>query len=118
MPLTALEQRTIRIPLGARTGPAQEPIYGYREVSAYCIKGLAVHRALNPKARWKWWVTVEASGLRIDCLGGPTKAVAEANMRAVAALDFDWTGDEAEVVKRWRARPDVIEAIRRIGDRN
>jgi hypothetical protein len=109
--------REIRIPKGARTGPAQEPIYGWEVLPAACYRGLCVHKAL-PGSRWKWMVTHEASGLKLDRIGAMTKARAIENMTAAAALDFDWTKGERETLNALRASRGIVDAISRIGERN
>lgn len=111
------ERRTIAIPRGAKIGPEQRPMYGYGEVTAYCAGGLAAHKSL-PGTRWKWQITHEASGMRIDLLGAMTCRDAIANMQAAIAIDFDWTQGEAETVAALRTRRDVVDAIRAIGTHN
>lgn len=108
---------TLRIPQGAKTGPEQKPIYGYLEAAAYSLGGLAVHKSLGRRPRWKWSVTHIGSGLMIECLGGGAKAEAEANMRAALALDFDWTQGEKETLKAMRETPGIGAALRKIGER-
>lgn len=112
-----LETRTLRIPQGARIGAKQEPIYGYLEREAHCLKGLCVHKT-GKGARWRWMVSHEASGLALERLGGLTKAVAVANMRAALALNFDWTKGEAETIAALRSRRDIVDAITAIGNRD
>lgn len=112
-----LEPQTIRIPQGAKTGPRQDPIYAWAETPAYCLNGLAVHKSLGRRPRWKWTVTHIGSGLQIECLGGRTKAEAEANMRAALDLPFDWTRGEDETLKAMRETPGIGAALRKIGER-
>lgn len=112
-----MEKKTIRIPLGAKIGPKQEPIYGYEEALAYCKDGLAVHRAVGRGSRWKWSVTHINSGMKIDAIGANTKRDAEANMNAALALNFDWTMSEADTMAALRANRWVTDEIRRIGER-
>lgn len=108
------QTRTIRIPQGAPTGPSQEPIYGWHETPAYCLKGLAVHKALRGE-RWKWMVTHEASGFKLERIGAMTRARALENMRAAVALDFDWTQGEKDTLNALRQSRGIVDAITRIG---
>lgn len=112
-----IERREIRIPRGAKSGPSQEPIYGYETLPAYCLKGLAVHKALKGE-RWKWMVTHEKSGLKLDRIGAMTKARAVENMQAAVALPFDWTKGERETLDALRASRGIVDAITAIGQRN
>jgi hypothetical protein len=66
-------KKTLRIPLGAKTGPEGRPLYGWHECPADCLSGLAVHKALKG-GRWKWMVTHESSGLALGVLGAMTRA--------------------------------------------
>lgn len=111
------ERRTITIPRGAKIGPEQRPIYGYEEVTAYCAGGLAAHKALKGN-RWKWQITHEASGMKIDFLGAMTCRDAIANMQAALAIGFDWTQGEEETVAALKSRRDVVDAIRAISTHN
>ena len=110
-----IQKRTIRIPQGAPTGPEGRPIYGYLETPAYCLNGLAVHKSLGHRPRWKWPVTHEASGLKLEVLGAMSKARAEANMRAALALPFDWTLPEKETLAAMRKTQGIVPALRDIG---
>lgn len=112
-----LEKREIRIPMGAPCGPSQEPIYGWQVLPATCAGGLAVHKAL-PGSRWKWMVTHEASGLKLDRIGAMTRARAIENMNAALALDFDWTKGERETLDALRASRGIVDAITKIGEGN
>jgi hypothetical protein len=112
-----IERREIRIPRGAPIGPSQEPIYGWAVLPAYCLKGLAVHKALKGE-RWKWTVTHEASGMKLDRIGANTKARAVDNMRAAVALPFDWTQDERKTLDALRASRGIVDAITTIGRSN
>lgn len=107
--------RTIKIPMGAFVGPERRPLYGWKELPAHCLAGLAVHKAL-PDSRWKWMVTHEASGLKLDRIGAMTKARAIENMRAAVALEFDWTLPERETLDALRASRGIVDAISRIGE--
>ena len=110
-----LERRTIRIPRGARVGPEQRSIYGWQDLPADCLKGLAVHKALKGE-RWRWMVTHEASGYALERIGAMTKARALENMRAAVALEFDWTKGEAETLAALHASRGIVDAITRIGE--
>jgi hypothetical protein len=112
------ERVEVRIPRGARIGPASEPIYGYETVKAESCAGLAVHKAVGHKPRWRWMVTHVASGMSLENLGGPTKAVAADNMRRALTLDFDWTQGEVETLAALRDRRDIVDAVRAIGNRD
>ena len=107
-----LEKRTIRIAQGQRMGPANEPIYGWKETPALCEGGLAVHRG---GARFAWGVTHESSGLALDVLGAQTRARALANMAAALALPFDWSRDEASTKKALMESRGLVPALRAIG---
>ena len=110
-----LERRTIRVPRGARIGESQEPIYGWQDMPADCLGGLAVHKALKDE-RWRWMVTHEASGYCIERLGAMTKARAVANMRAAVALEFDWTLGQREIFDALRRSRGIVDAVTRIGE--
>lgn len=112
-----IELREIRIPRGARIGLSNEPIYGWETLPGYCLKGLTVHKALKG-TRWKWMVTHEASGLKLDRIGAMTKARAVENMRAAVALPFDWTKGERETLDALRASRGIVDAISEIGVRD
>lgn len=112
-----MQKRTIQIPMGAKIGPNQKPIYGYAERIAYCAGGLAVHKT-GEGARWKWMVTHEASGLAIERIGAMTKATALENMQKALALDFDWSQGEAETLDALRSNRCIVDAITEIGDRD
>ena len=109
------EKRTVRIPLGDKIGPDRQPIYGWQDVTAYCINGLCVHRS-TPGYRHKWTVTHEASGLTLERIGARTKARAMENMRAAVALDFDWTLPERETQNALRESRNVMDEINRIAE--
>ena len=111
-----MEKRNIRIPLGAKFGPSQEPICGWHETEAYCRGGLAVHKALRG-ARWKWMVTHEASGLSLEVIGANTKRDAAANMEKALDLGFDWSRGEAETIAALRESRGIVDAMRKIGER-
>jgi hypothetical protein len=108
-------KKTIQIAQGAKVGPEQRPIYGYKEVTAYCEGGLAVHRRIG-KERWHWIVSHEASGLALGVIGAMTKARAVENMRATLALGFDWTRDEQATIAALRAADGILPAMRKIGE--
>lgn len=108
------ERRTIKIPMGRPVGLDQRPIYGYHETPAYCLAGLAVHKAL-PGSRHKWMVTHEGSGLALERIGASTKTRALENMQAAIALPFDWTKGESETLAALRASRGIVDAITRIG---
>lgn len=110
-------RRTIQIPQGAKIGPSNEPIYGYKDISAYCAGGLAVHRT-GPGNRWKWTVTHESSGLAIGVLGGMTKTRATENMMKALELEVDWTMPENEILKFLRDSKDIVKKLREIGNSN
>jgi hypothetical protein len=110
-------KNTLRIPLGAKTGPEGRPLYGWHECPADCLSGLAVHKALKG-GRWKWMVTHESSGLALGVLGAMTRARALENMRAAVALGFDWTLPEAEALTAMRQSRGLVDALRRIGESN
>lgn len=112
-----LEKRVISIPQGAKCGPAQKPIYGFKDVDAYCSGGLAVHKT-GRGARWRWTVTHIASGLGLTNLGAMTKALAVANMERALALEFDWTLDEKKTFAAMREDPTIAASIRAIGNRD
>lgn len=112
-----LEKRVIAIPQGARVGSDQKPIYGFKDVVAYCSDGLAVHRA-NRGARWRWTVTHIESGLGLTVLGAMTKTLAVENMERALALDFDWTLDEKKTFAAMRENPTIAASIKSIGNRN
>ena len=109
-----IEKREIRIPRGAPCGPKGEPIYGWEVLPAYCLKGLAVHKALKG-SRFKWMVTHEASGLKLDRIGAMTRVRAIENMKAAVALPFDWTKGERETLGALRASRGIVDAITKIG---
>lgn len=108
-----METREIQIPRGALVGPEKRPLYGYATVKAKCLDGLAVHKALG-KARWKWMVTHEASGMCIERLGAMTQRDALDRMRRALALDFDWARPAADVLAEMRERRDVVDAVNEI----
>lgn len=112
-----IERRKIRIPRGAPSGPKGEPIYGWEVLPAYCLKGLAVHKSLKG-SRWKWMVTHEASGLKLDRIGAMTKARAVENMQAAVALPFDWAKGERETLAALRASRGIVDSISEIGGSN
>ena len=109
-----IEKREIRIPLGAKCGEKQEPIYGWHVCHAHCLSGLAVHKAIKGQ-RWKWMVTHEASGMRLDILGANTQKRAIENMRDAVALNFDWTKGEDETIAALRQSRGIVDACRSIG---
>lgn len=112
-----MEKRKIKLARGAKTGPENQPIYGWHEVDAYCKGGLAVHKALKGD-RWKWTVTHEASGLALTWIGANTKSDTVANMEKALALNFDWTRGEAETIAALRESRDIVDAFRKIGERH
>ena len=112
---TKIEKRTIRIPLGDKIGPDRQPIYGWQDVTAYCLNGLCVHKATTGYGH-KWMVTHEESGLALDRIGARTKARAMENMRAALALDFDWTLPEDETKNALRESRNVMDEINRIAE--
>lgn len=111
------ERRTIKLSSGAKIGPDQRPIYGYRETPADCAGGLAVHKAA-PGHRWRWMVTHEASGLCLDRIGAMTKAQALDHMQRALALPIDWTKGEAETVAALRANRAIMDGINAIANHN
>lgn len=109
------EKRDVRIPMGARTGPENEPVYGWHIAPAMCAGGLAVHKALQGQ-KWKWTVTHEGSGMYIAPLCAMTRARAQANVEAALALNFDWTRGERDTLDALRASRGIVDACRAIGD--
>ena len=109
-------KRTIKIPMGAPIGPEQKPIYGYLEIEAYCQDGLAVHKALK-WSKWKWTITQESSGLKLERIGAMTKARAIENMQLALALPFNWKLPEKETLDALRQSRGIIDAISNIGMR-
>lgn len=109
-------KRTITIPQGAKIGPDGRPIYGAIKVPADCLAGLAVHKDLGG-SRWKWMLTHESSGMKLDRLGAMTKARAVENMRLATALPFDWTLPEKETLEALRESRGIVDAISQIAVR-
>ena len=109
------EKRDVRIPMGARCGSSNEPIYGWHIAPAMCAGGLAAHKALKGQ-HWKWTVTHEGSGMHISPLCAMTRARALANVRAALALEFDWTRGEADTLAALRAARGIVDACRAIGE--
>jgi hypothetical protein len=110
-----MKKRVIRLACGSKVGPDRRPIYGWREETAYCEGGLAVHKAVKG-ARWRWMVTHELSGLSLDVIGAMIKARAVENMRAALALGFDWTRGEAETIAALRESRGLVDTLRKIGE--
>lgn len=110
------ERREIAIPKGARVGPERRPMYGFETVRAECLKGLCVHKAIagDPPG---WLVAHEKSGLKIGPLTASTKARAVENMKAAAALNFDWTRDEDATLAALHQSRGIVDAVRAIGSR-
>ena len=108
------EKRVIRLARGAKIGPEAQPIYGWAEVEAECLGGLAVHKALEGEP-FKWAISHAASGMHIRPLCAATKARALANMRAALELGFDWSRGERETLDALRMSRGVVDACRMIG---
>lgn len=110
-----LEKITLNIPMGAKMGPAQEPVYGYKEIIAETNgQGLAIHR-LNGNSG-PWTVVHINSGMRISILGAKTKKRAIENMLSALALDFDWNQSEEDTLAAVRTTPGIRDALISIGD--
>lgn len=111
-----LAKLTLQIPKGARVGPDQEPIYGYTEVTAYTFPntGLAVHKSLDRKPRWKWTITHTPSGLCLERIGANTKAEAVANMERALELPIDWNQPQEKVLAKLREDRRIMDGINEI----
>lgn len=109
-----LEKITLNIPMGAKIGTDQKPIYGYKEVIAETTgQGLAIHRINGDSGPWT--VTHVNSKLRISVLGAKTKRRAIENMLAALALDFDWNQSEEDTLVAMRTTPGIRNALISIG---
>lgn len=109
-----LQSSDILIPMGARIGKAQRPIYGWKTVAAHCLGGLAFHRSIGFRPRFAWTVTHLASGQRIDLLCAKTKRQAQVNLRAALDLPVDWTMDDKAILKALRKNPTIQSSLREI----
>lgn len=105
-----LEKITLKIPMGANIGTAQNPIYGYKDVIAETTgQGLAIHRLNGGSGPWT--VVHINSGLRISILDAKTKKRAIENMLSALALDFDWNQSEEDTLAAARTNPGICNAL-------